>query len=94
MRKMEAGYGRASSVATVTTYIRDTFNTSTSTMTQPEYADLPEHLQISYELDKNPWENLFMQDFIMVAEFSEHEGPRPLVRALAYYSFRLHLNVS
>ncbi len=54
--------------------ILGTFNT-----TQSEYADLPEHLQISYECGKNPWENLFMQDFIMVAEFSEHEGPRPLV---------------
>ena len=43
-----------------------------------ELIDLPEHLQISYEYDGNPWENLFMQDFIMVAEFSEHEGPRPL----------------
>ena len=44
-----------------------------------ELIDLPEHLQISYEYDSNPWENLFMQDFILVAEFSEHEGPRPLV---------------
>ena len=44
-----------------------------------EHAELPERLQISYDCDINPWKNLFMQDFIMVAEFSEHEGPRPLV---------------
>jgi hypothetical protein len=47
--------------------------------TASEFVDLPERLQISYGCDRNPWENLFMQDFIMVAEFSEHEGPRPLV---------------
>jgi hypothetical protein len=57
-------------------YILGTFNT---TSTQSECAELPEYLQVSYGWDKNPWENLFMQDFIMVAEFSEHEGPRPLV---------------
>ena len=35
--------------------------------------DWPELLQISYEWGKNPWENSRMEDFIMVAEFSEHE---------------------
>lgn len=39
---------------------------------------LPDHLQLSYDNLRNPWQNLFMQDFILVAEFSEHEGPRPL----------------
>ncbi|CAB4007995.1 Hypothetical predicted protein [Paramuricea clavata] len=75
MEIMHGAYERVSSVAQVTSYIRDiSFNSSV----QSEYADLPEHLQISYDCAKNPWANLFMQDFIMVAEFSEHEGPRPL----------------
>ena len=79
---MHGAYDKASSDA----FYRSTYSTSTLTRSEylelperSEYADLPEHLQISYDLGKNPWENLFMQDFIMIAEFSEHEGPRPLV---------------
>jgi hypothetical protein len=87
MEKMHGAYERVSSVAHVTSYIRDiSFNTST----QSEYADLPEHLQISYDCAKNPWANLFMQDFIMVAEFSEHEGPRPLVSWCQLIFINLH----
>lgn len=44
--------------------------------------ELPAHLQVSHDSDKNPWRNLFMQDFVLVAEFSEHEGPKPLVSEL------------
>ncbi|XP_028413870.1 uncharacterized protein LOC114536715 [Dendronephthya gigantea] len=70
MKKMHGAYEYVSSVSQATTYLRDSFKS--------EFNDLPDHLQISYECDKNPWQNIFMQDFIMVAEFSEHEGPRPL----------------
>ena len=46
---------------------------------QEERYLLPSHLEFCDNQSNNPWQNLFMQDFILVAEFSEHEGPRPLV---------------
>lgn len=74
--KMHGAYEYASAVSHVTACLRDSLKSG--------FNDLPDHLQISYECDNNPWQNLFMQDFILVAEFSEHEGPRPLVRTSCF----------
>ena len=49
---------------------------------EAEQSDLPDHLQLSDESARNPWQNMFMQDFVLVAEFCEQEGPRPLVSNL------------
>lgn len=75
-------HGAYEHVSSLSQYYHSEFrcmSIQSSALIQSDLADLPEHLQIGYEYDRNPWENSFMQDFVMVAEFSEHEGPRPLV---------------